>query len=131
MQKTALILFMVLFPFFTACEKEKKDIQNLKLTGEKKQGVRIIHLKAFQFGYEPETITVKKGEKVRIIAVSTDVAHGFAVDKMNIGEEIIPKRENIIEFTANKEGSFQFYCNIYCGTGHSSMNGTLVVKGEQ
>ena len=32
-----------------------------------------------------------------------------------------------VEFTADKAGTFNFYCNNYCGQGHPDMSGVLVV----
>jgi len=32
------------------------------------------------------------------------------------------------EFVADKVGEFNFFCNVYCGEGHSEMGGKLVVR---
>ena len=33
-----------------------------------------------------------------------------------------------VEFVADKTGTFQFRCNLPCGSGHTNMKGTIVVK---
>ncbi len=79
-------------------------------------------LKAFKYGYTPDTITVNKGDKVKIIIENTDVPHGIRVPDFNI------KGENLVEFSANKTGEFTWYCAVYCGEGHMKMKGKLIVK---
>ncbi|MFH0836941.1 MAG: cupredoxin domain-containing protein [Candidatus Aenigmatarchaeota archaeon] len=80
------------------------------------------NIKAFQFGYEPNTITVNNGDVVKINIENTDVPHGIRIPDFNV------KGENSVEFTVNKTGEFKWYCTIFCGDGHRSMNGTLIVK---
>ena len=38
----------------------------LNVQKEKEQPLREVNVKAFQFGYEPNVINVKKGEKIKI-----------------------------------------------------------------
>jgi cytochrome c oxidase subunit 2 len=91
---------------------------------------RIIHLKAQKFFYTPDHITVKQGQRIRIVATSADVVHGFALPEYKINTNIVPDQETIIEFTADKAGDFTFFCSVYCGPGHYSMKGTLTVEEE-
>lgn len=100
-------------------------VQNTESTGEIKE----FKVKAFQFGFEPSTITVNKGDKVRIIAESLDVPHGFAIDEYGINLYLDGLRSKTAEFVADKAGTFTFYCNVLCGTGHRKMRGKLIVKG--
>ncbi|MBS3078735.1 cupredoxin domain-containing protein [Candidatus Pacearchaeota archaeon] len=79
-------------------------------------------VKAFKFGYSPDTITVNKGDKVKIIINNTDVLHGIRIPDLGL-------RDNeILEFTANKTGEFTWYCTNMCGEGHKAMSGKLIVK---
>jgi cytochrome c oxidase subunit 2 len=89
---------------------------------------RIIYLKARQFSFSPDTIKVKQADKIRIIAESLDVAHGFAISEFNINATIERGKKTIIEFIANKKGQYDFVCSVYCGSGHSSMKGKLIVE---
>ena len=79
-------------------------------------------VKAFKYGYSPEIITVNKGDKVRIIIDNTDALHGIRIPELNL------KGNEILEFTANKEGEFSWYCTNMCGEGHMQMQGKLIVK---
>lgn len=78
--------------------------------------------------FEPSTITVKKGDLVRLQIKSVDVDHGFALTAFNINRQLKPGKTETIEFTADKAGSFSFFCSVFCGSGHGGMRGTLIVE---
>ncbi len=90
--------------------------------------VKEFDIEAFQFGFEPSTITVNNGDRVRIRLTSRDVTHGFSIMQFNVKTEIEPGKTSVVEFTANKSGNFTFFCSFYCGDGHSEQNGQLIVK---
>ncbi len=85
-------------------------------------GVKEFTLKAFRFGYTPNEITVKKGDKVKITVNNTDTMHGI-----NIPDFGVSGTEGV-EFVANKEGEFNWHCNVMCGEKHREMTGKLIVK---
>ena len=91
---------------------------------------RIIYLSASRFAFTPDHITVKQGQRIRLIATSTDVAHGIYISGYRASTEILPGQQNILEFTADKSGDFEFRCTVYCGSGHADMKGTLTVEAE-
>ena len=78
--------------------------------------------------YTPDQITVKKGEKVRLILRSEDVPHGFAIDELDIATEVSPGPPKVIEFIPDRAGKFEFYCVVRCGRDHLKMRGTLIVQ---
>lgn len=84
--------------------------------------VKEFTIKAFRFGYDPNTITVNKGDEVKIIIDNTDTLHGIRIPDLGI------KGNEILEFTANKTGEFIWYCTNMCGEGHREMSGKLIVK---
>ena len=83
---------------------------------------------AKQFAFDPSTIEVNKGDKVRLIVTSTDVPHGISIPEYGINERLDPGKEVTIEFTADKEGTFTAFCSVFCGSGHSNMKGKIVVR---
>jgi cytochrome c oxidase subunit 2 len=88
----------------------------------------IIELSASQFQFEPDKIVIQSGSTVTIKVKSTDVNHGFAIKEYGINVELPPNVEKTIEFTADKSGTFTFYCSVFCGAGHRNMRGTLIVE---
>lgn len=101
---------------------------DLVLTGNVENGVRVVHVTASQFQFDPNKIVVQQGETVRIVVSSTDVDHGFAITSYNINLKIPAGKTVSTEFKADKNGIFVAYCNVYCGTGHNSMRAKFIVK---
>lgn len=83
---------------------------------------------AKQWDFVPSTITVGKGDTVKLSVKSIDVTHGFALPEFGINERLEPNKEVVVEFVAGKSGTFPFYCSVPCGSGHGGMRGELVVK---
>lgn len=98
--------------------------EQVQPTGETKE----FEITAKQFSFEPNIITVNKGDKVKLKITSVDVTHGFAINEFDVNEQLQPGKIVNVEFVADKAGTFTFYCSIICGTGHSGMKGQLVVK---
>jgi len=73
-------------------------------------------------------ITVKQGDKVKLNVKSIDVTHGFAIPEFNVKVDLLPNKEETIEFVADKKGEFTFFCSVICGEGHKNMKGKLVVE---
>lgn len=109
-------------------EMQEYDGERLELSGNVVDGVREINVEAFQFGFKPSPIVVKKDQKVKIKAKSADVTHGFGIDDLGINQTLPPGEEKIIEFTPDKAGEYHVHCTVYCGSGHENMHTTLIVK---
>jgi len=85
-------------------------------------------MSAKNYEFDPGVITVKKGEKVRLIITATDCEHEFKLDAFDIYQVLKKGDTEIIEFTASKAGKFEFKSSVYCGKGHGKMKGRLVVE---
>lgn len=96
--------------------------------GNPQAEVHEFSVRAFQWGFDPEKITVKKGEKVRLLLSSTDVNHGLAFPEYGLDVKLSPGQTVPLEFTADKEGTFVGYCSVPCGEGHLGMKLKLVVE---
>jgi len=96
----------------------------------------VVKLTERKWKYIPDTITVKRGQVVRIEFQPTDnglgVGHGFAVDGYDQSTFIngaMVQRPKTVTFRADKAGTFTFYCATQCSTGslHPHMNGKFIV----
>ena len=92
------------------------------------QGVHEIQVTLRKYEFSPGSLRVKKGEQVRLVMTAVDHDHGFKLDDFNINKKIPQGTTAIVEFTADKAGTFQFRCSSVCGLGHRGMKGTLVVE---
>jgi YHS domain-containing protein len=50
--------------------------------------IKEVNLEAYQFGFSPDTITVKKGDIVKLLVSSRDVAHGVYIEEYGINVPI-------------------------------------------
>lgn len=87
-----------------------------------------VKLTAKQFSFSPAEIRVKQGERVRLVVTSEDVSHGVSIPAFNVNLTLEPSKTGTAEFVADKKGSFPFFCNVFCGSGHGGMKGTLIVE---
>lgn len=92
-----------------------------------KQQTKTFSVTAKQWEFIPSTITVQKGDRVKLEITSVDVEHGIAIPEFGVSTELYPGKTATVEFTADKAGTFSFFCNVYCGSGHRDMKGTLRV----
>jgi cytochrome c oxidase subunit 2 len=90
---------------------------------------RVIEITASRFAFEPATVDVAVGERVRLVLTSADGVHGLEIKKFKVKKEI-PRGGTPVEvdFTATAEGRFPILCSEFCGDGHEEMTGTLVVR---
>lgn len=93
-------------------------------TGEVKE----FNMTAKNWEFNPSTITVNKGDTVKLHIESVDVTHGFGLTEFGINEWLKPGKPVNVEFVADKTGTFTFACTVFCGSGHDSMQGQLVVQ---
>ncbi len=87
-----------------------------------------ISVTAKQWEFIPNPIEVNKGAKVILKMKSVDVPHGFILPEFGINERLDPGKEVVVEFVADRSGEFEFFCNVFCGRGHSRMKGKLIVR---
>lgn len=89
---------------------------------------------AKRFAFEPATIEVIEGDRVRLVVRSADGPHGVEIKQFKV-KKAVPRAKPgdspvIIEFVASAPGSFPILCSEYCGNGHEDMTGTLVVQAK-
>ncbi|MBB5199205.1 cupredoxin domain-containing protein [Glaciimonas immobilis] len=82
---------------------------------------------ASRFTYTPNRIHLKQGQSVVLVFTSADMPMGFNAPDFGIRTDIFPGKESRIRFTPDKVGEFVFHCDLFCGSGHEDMTGTLVV----
>jgi cytochrome c oxidase subunit II len=83
---------------------------------------RRIEIIAKRFTYDPDVITLKRGEPVVLVMRSIDVTHGIKIDELDLKSEDIKKgKDTEIRFTPEKAGHYIGKCAHFCGKGHGSM----------
>jgi heme/copper-type cytochrome/quinol oxidase subunit 2 len=89
--------------------------------------VHEIQIAAAKFSFDPATIQVIAGERVRLIVRSRDAVHGFAIPKLKIDVRVAKGGEPVVvEFVAPSPGRFEVACSEFCGSGHGQMKAALI-----
>ena len=88
---------------------------------------QVIKITAKKFDYTPNRITLKKGVPVVLEFTSTDVLMGFNAPDLGARTDIMPGQVARVRLAPDKVGTFAFFCDIFCGTGHENMTGTITV----
>ena len=91
-----------------------------------------IYATAIRSHFDPEHVTVKKGDKVVFhinnLERTKDATHGFTIPGYNVAASIEPGETVTVEFIADKEGVYPFYCLEFCSALHLEMIGYLMVQ---
>ncbi len=92
------------------------------------QEMRVIEIAAKRYEFTPNTITLRKGETIKLRLHSEDVTHGFFSRQLNIDETVEPGKTAEITLTPQTAGTFKTICDHFCGAGHGNMAMTIVVE---
>jgi cytochrome c oxidase subunit 2 len=96
--------------------------------GDRGEEPRAVVITAKRFEFVPSTITLKKGQAVKLFVTSEDVTHGLFLRPLKIDTDIIPGQTQEITVTPQSAGTFTAICHHFCGAGHGNMKLTIVVE---
>jgi cytochrome c oxidase subunit 2 len=71
-------------------------------------------------------IRVPVGRPVRVLLSSADVIHSFWVPNLAGKQDLIPGRDNSLDFTAHRAGTYRGQCAEFCGVQHAHMAFTVI-----
>lgn len=115
----------VVSPTPTETQKVEPTAKEDKMT---KDEVKTITLDVSNFKYSLKEIKVKKGEKVKVVLNVKEGMHDFVIDEFDAKTKRGNANDSVdTEFTADKTGSFEYYCSV---GQHRSMGmvGKLIVE---
>lgn len=134
MKKTFLLVAAILL-LAAGCSKSGSNSNetvntntNVSTNTETSANVKSFTVVARNYSFAPATITVNKGDTVRITFQNSGGDHDFVLDEFNARTNVIHSGQSeTVEFTADKAGSFEYYCSV--GTHRQmGMRGTLMVQ---
>ncbi|HVU62623.1 MAG TPA: cytochrome c oxidase subunit II [Phycisphaerales bacterium] len=76
---------------------------------------------------EINELHVPLGVPTRLVIASEDVIHSFFLPAFRIKQDAVPGRYTSLWVEPTREGVFPLYCAEYCGAGHSTMIGHIIV----
>jgi len=82
---------------------------------------RRIEIHARRFVFQPNEITLKKGETVTLALTSDDVAHSLLIEGLHVNAPITKGHTTEVTITPTTVGDFPGKCGRFCGSGHGHM----------
>ena len=73
-------------------------------------------------------LKLKEGVTYRLHLSSLDVNHGFSLFPVNLNFQVVPGYDYGLRVTPNAAGEFKIICNEFCGIGHHTMVGKVIVE---
>ncbi len=88
-----------------------------------------VTLTASEFAFEPGTVTVEEGERVRVVLENMGVlAHNVTIPALDAGTATIQSaKAAVVEFTAPEPGRYEIVCTVP-GHEEAGMRATLRVE---
>ncbi len=86
-----------------------------------------VYLTAMAFQWTP-ILKLQKGKEYILHLSSLDVNHGFSLYPININFQVVPGYDYGLRVTPNASGDFRIICNEFCGIGHHTMVGRVIVE---
>ena len=81
------------------------------------------------YTFTPSTLTVNKGDVVKVTFTAKDIPHSFTIDgPYRISKRAARGQSVVFEFRADTQGTFQIYCNLTADPKCKDMKGTLQVR---
>jgi heme/copper-type cytochrome/quinol oxidase subunit 2 len=82
------------------------------------------------FRFTPDRVEVVQDDLVRLTLRSADIAHSFNIDEYRIARRIPAGAMTVVEFRADRTGTFPFYCNMTGEAGHAQVRGQFIVRAK-
>lgn len=80
------------------------------------------------WAFLPNQIRLPAGSEVTFIATSGDVLHGLDIAGTRVNVMLIPGQVTRYTYTFREPGEHLLVCHEYCGIGHHTMAGMVIVE---
>jgi cytochrome c oxidase subunit 2 len=86
-----------------------------------------VYLVAFAYQWMP-ILKLQKNVEYTLHLSTLDVNHGFSLYPINVNFQVVPGYDYGLRVTPNASGDFRIICNEFCGIGHHTMVGRVIVE---
>lgn len=94
-------------------------------TGDNKYEVVLV---AMAWAFVPAEIHVPRNAEITFTATSVDVIHGFDIERTRVNMTLIPGQVGRLTHVFREPGQYLLLCHEYCGLGHHTMYGKVIVE---
>ena len=89
-----------------------------------------IYLAAMTYQWTP-ILKLQQGAEYTLHLSALDVNHGFNLNPLNVNFQVVPGYDYGLRVTPTEAGDFRIICNEFCGIGHHTMVGRVIVVNEK
>jgi cytochrome c oxidase subunit 2 len=86
-----------------------------------------VYLAAAAYQWMP-ILRLQKNVEYTLHLSSLDVNHGFSLYPINVNFQVVPGYDYGLRVVPNATGDFRIICNEFCGIGHHTMVGRVIVE---
>ena len=83
---------------------------------------------ARDYSFSPNRVEAQQDDLIKLTVQSADNAYGFTIDDYRVSKRVPAGGSTVVEFRADRAGTFAFYSNLSNDARHSQMRGQLVVR---
>jgi heme/copper-type cytochrome/quinol oxidase subunit 2 len=83
---------------------------------------------ARDYSFSPNRVEAQQDDLIKLTVQSADNAYGFTIDEYRLSKRVPAGGSTVIEFRADRAGTFPFYSNLSNDSRHTQMRGQLVVR---
>jgi heme/copper-type cytochrome/quinol oxidase subunit 2 len=83
---------------------------------------------ARDYSFSPNRVEAQQDDLIKLTVQSADNAYGFTIDDYRVSKRVPAGGSTVIEFRADRPGTFAFYSNLSNDSRHAQMRGQLVVR---
>jgi cytochrome c oxidase subunit 2 len=86
---------------------------------------------AYAWAFQPQEVRVPAGADITFLATSIDVLHGLNVEGTRLNMMLVPGQISRNTYRFDEPGEYLLICHEYCGLGHHTMSGRVVVEDAE
>jgi cytochrome c oxidase subunit 2 len=80
------------------------------------------------WSFTPAEVEVPAGAEVTFTLTTPDVIHGFHIEGTRVNMMLVPGQVTRNRYRFERPGEYAIICHEYCGVGHHTMHGRVIVK---
>ncbi len=88
-----------------------------------------VYLMAMTYTWTP-ILKLQEGAEYILHLSALDVNHGFNLNPLNVNFQVVPGYDYGLRVTPTAAGDFRIICNEFCGIGHHTMVGRVIVVNQ-
>ena len=91
-----------------------ENVEETVVVGEDSESVREIEISGDEYSFTPSSVSVVKGEKVKIVFTNKgNIPHNLVITELGVSTKTIGSGQtDSLEFTVEGDTVLKFYCNI-------------------